>query len=321
MNLLSNELTKRGWPVSLIPINSSIPDQVLPVSEVFSLNRQWKGSLANTFVAFWKFNKVVSSWKPDVIVLNCDLPELFGALLFGRHNLVVLEHTTQPWAKRKLLGRIVRRILKLRKTTWTAVSTQLIIWPTKEKPSAVLQNSVSIPNQKITQLSEGDIRRLFFIGRLSGEKRPELALEIAKATKLDLVIIGDGIMKNDLEKKARSESIKATFMGWIEYPWSEFQPGDLLIVPSSYEGDGLVVIEGLAHRIPMLLADIVDLRRFNFPEKNYAINLSDFVVRCETFRHNLYDLCLPENISSRILEQRSMKNIATAWENFLNLGK
>ena len=73
MNLLANELTKRGWPVSLVPINSGKPDQVVPVCSVFPLNRIWNGSFLNTVVAFWNFNKVVNSWKPDIIVLNCDL--------------------------------------------------------------------------------------------------------------------------------------------------------------------------------------------------------------------------------------------------------
>ena len=225
MNLLSNELTKRDWPVSLVPINSGKPDQVVPVCEVFPLDRKWNGSFMNTIVALWKFNKVVSSWQPDVIILNCDLPELFGALLFGKHNLVALEHASQPWGQRKLLGKVVRRILKLRKTTWAAVSTHLTIWPSKDKPNAVLQNSVLLPNEYKTGVIDSEIKRLVFIGRLSHEKRPDLALEIAKLTNLELIIIGDGLMKEELEKKALRESIKALFLGWAKNPWSEIQSG------------------------------------------------------------------------------------------------
>lgn len=318
MNLLSNELTKRGWPVSLVPINSGTPDQVVPACEVFPLDRKWNGSLANTIVALWKFNKIVSSWEPDVIVLNCDLPELFGAMLFGRHNLVALEHASQPWGQRKSLGKIVRRILKSRKTTWAAVSTHLTIWPLKDKPNVVLQNSVLLPKENTTRAIESEIKRLVFIGRLSHEKRPDLALEIAKPTNLELIIIGDGLMKEELEKKALHESINISFLGWVKDPWSEIQPGDLLVVTSSFEGDGLIVIEGLAHGIPMLLSDISDLRRFNFPDRNYGKDLNGFVAQCENFRHKLHDLCVPVDISTRILEGRSIEIIGTSWESFLN---
>ncbi len=317
MNLLSNELTKRGWSVSLVPINSGTPDQVVPECDVIPLERKWNGSIKNTIAALWKFNKVISSWQPDVIVLNCDLPELFGATLFGRHNLVALEHTSKPWGQRKLLGKIVRRVLKLRKTTWAAVSTHLTIWPTSEKPFAVLQNSVLLPNENKTRFTESEIKRLIFIGRLSREKRPELALEIAKITNLELVIIGDGFMKEDLEKKARDESIKATFLGWIEDPWSEIQPGDLLIVTSSFEGDGLIVIEGLAHKMPMLLADISDLRRFDFPEKHYCETLDDFVSRTTEFGNKLGQLSIGKDVASAILRSRLIGKVGDEWIKFL----
>ncbi len=317
MNLLANELTKRGWPVSIVPINSGTTDQVIPVCSVMPLNRIWNGSFMNTVVAFWKFNKVVRSWKPDIVVLNCDLPELFGALLFGAHKLVVLEHSSQPWGRRKLLGRSVRKILRFRNTHWAAVSTHLNIWPLMDKPDAVLQNSILLPEEYKLKFAEGAIKRLVFIGRLSQEKRPDLALEIAKLTNLELIIIGDGLMKQELEKKVQHESIQASFLGWVKYPWGENQPGDLLIVTSSFEGDGLIVIEGLAHGIPMLLSDIPDLRRFNFPERNYGKDLNGFVALCENFRYKLHDLCVPEEISNSILEGRSIEIVSTAWESFL----
>jgi len=317
MNLLANELTKRGWPVSLVPINSGKPDQVVPVCSVFPLNRIWNGSFLNTVVAFWNFNKVVNSWKPDIIVLNCDLPELFGALLFGTHKLVAVEHSSQPWGRRKPLGRIVRRILRFRKTHWAAVSTHLSIWPLRDKPNAVLQNSILLPKEYKLRVTDSAIKRLVFIGRLSQEKRPDLALEIAKLTNLELIIIGDGLMKQELEKKVQHESIQASFLGWVEDPWGEIQPGDLLIVTSSFEGDGLIVIEGLAHKIPMLLSDISDLRRFNLPERNYGKDLNGFVALCENFRYKLHDLRVPEEISNNILDSRSIEIVRTAWENFL----
>lgn len=317
MNLISNELTKRAWPVSLVPINSGTPDQVVPVSEVFPLDRKWNGSFMNTVVALWKFNKVVSSWQPDVIVLNCDLPELFGALLIGKHNLVALEHASQPWGQRKILGKIVRRILKSRKTTWAAVSTHLTIWPSKDKPNAVLQNSVLLPNQYKTGVIDSQIKRLVFIGRLSHEKRPDLALEIAKLTNLELILIGDGLMKEDLEKKALRESIKSSFLGWVKNPWSEIQPGDLLVVTSSFEGDGLIVIEGLARGVPILLAGISDLRRFNFPEKHYCNTLECFVDRIAEFENRLRELNIENDAAQVILESRSISKVSDEWIKFL----
>jgi glycosyltransferase involved in cell wall biosynthesis len=317
MNLLSNELTKRGWPISLVPINSGTGNLEVQECEVFPLNRKWKGSLLDTLKAFWKFNSIVQSWKPNFIILNCDLPELFGATLFGKQNLIALEHTSKPWGQRVVLGKIVRRILRWRKTRWAAVSNHLNIWPLREKPSAVLQNPVLIPEDKLKREVSSEIKRLVFIGRLSHEKRPDLALEIAKYANLELIFIGDGSMREELEKKALQKSIRATFSGWVEDPWSEFQSSDLLTVTSSFEGDGLIVVEALARKLPMLLADISDLRRFHFPERNYGKDLNGFVDLCASFRYNLHDLCVPEEIASRILAGRSIEIVGASWEYFL----
>jgi glycosyltransferase involved in cell wall biosynthesis len=318
MNLVCNELVKRGWPISLVPINSGTSDQVIPMCEVFPLERKWHGTFMNMVVTLWKFNSLVNSWRPDVIVLNCDLPELFGAILFGKHNLVVMEHTSKPWGQRVLLGKIVRRNLKLRKTTWAAVSNHLTIWPSGEKPTAVLQNPVLLPKENETLVTDNDIKRLIFIGRLSHEKRPELALEIAKLTNLKLIIIGDGLMKEELEKKANLESIKATFLGWIENPWLKIRSGDLLIVTSSFEGDGLIVIEGMQKGIPILLSDILDFRRFGLPERNYCQTVEDFIARINEYHEDLYLMTLPENIVSPILVSRSLEVVGDSWEEFLN---
>jgi len=318
MNLLCNEYTKRGWPVSLVPINSGKPDLVIPTCEIFPLDRKWKGSFMNTIVAFWKFNKVVNSWQPDVIVLNCDLPELYGALLFGKHKLVALEHASQPWGQRKLLGKIIRRILRFRRTTWAAVSSHLTIWPLREKPTTVLQNSVVLPKEVELKVTHSEIKRLVFVGRLSHEKRPDLALEIAKITNLELVIIGDGLMQEELEKKTLDESIKASFLGWVRDPWSKIHAGDLLIATSLFEGDGLIVIEGLAHRMPMLVVDIWDLRRFELPDRHYCADVKAFVSRTLEYSNKLEELVVPLDISSKILLSRTPSSIGDKWNEFLS---
>jgi glycosyltransferase involved in cell wall biosynthesis len=291
---------------------------VIPICEIFPLRRQWKGGFTPTFLAFIKFNQIVRTWKPDVIVLNCDLPELFGALTFGRNCFVVLEHASVPWGHRPLLGRAVRQILDMRNTIWTAVSTHLNVWPTSKEPYAVLENPI-VPISNIQAIaSEGKIKRLIFIGRLSSEKRPELALEIAKFSGAELVMIGDGALLESLKRKATEESISAQFMGRVNNPWMGLSAGDVLIVTSSSEGDGLVVIEGLQHGIPMLLVDIPDFRRFNFPDENYCSDLEDFISRINSFSNNPSPLRVPSILAEKILSGRSLKVVGDKWEEFLD---
>ena len=322
MNLVANELTKRGWPIALVPINSGLPDLIIPICEVFPLGRTWPGRLFDTILAIINFNKTVNIWNPDIIVLNCDLPELFGALIFSRRNLIVVEHINRPWITRRLLGRVVRKILRGRNVIWVAVSSHLTIWPGNIAPQEILLNSISpspapVTNRLITH-NFPEIERLVFIGRLAPQKRPDWLLEIARQTRLPVEFIGDGKLREFLEKSANSMKQPVTFHGQLRHPWSFIREGDLVVIPSEYEGDGLVAIECLRQELPLLLADIPDFRRFEFPEENYCLDVDEFVNRIEDYKLRLGELLVPQNIREKILKSRDITAVGSTWEKFLN---
>lgn len=318
MNLVGSELTKLGWPIALVPINAGDPDLVTPTCEVFALNRQWRGSPFGTLRAIIEFNQIAKSWKPDVVILNCDLPELFGALLFMRKALVVVEHSSLAWSTRPLPGKIIRKILKMRKAVWIAVSSNLRIWPDGQSPREVIQNPL-LPSTKgaVHSLVKAPIRRLVFIGRLTPEKQPERIIEIGNRTALPVEVIGDGFLLNSLAEKAKSKDAHITFHGRMRDPWSFIAAGDLLVVPSVSEGDGLVVVEGMREGVPLLLSDIQDFRRFDLPEQSYCQSVDDFVERVNQFKEDIASLVIPSEISEPILKSRSPQVIGKAWARLL----
>jgi len=320
MNLVSNELVRRSWPVALVPINAGEPDLVSLTCDVFPLNRQWRSGIVQACLAIVKFNRVVRKWQPDVLVLNCDLPELFGALLFRRQILVIVEHANPAWSTRASSGKIVRRFLSYRRIFYVAVSSHLRIWPKGEFPRRVLQNPILASDEIHAKISTDEpLRRLVFMGRLeSRQKQPELLLEIAASCDLEVLFIGEGSMKAVLQVEAETRKLKATFAGYTSDPWSLVGSGDLLIVPSTFEGDGLVVVEGLRYKVPLLIADIPDFRRFGFPDRNYCRDVNSFSERIHEFRSRLAMLIPPDDISKEILDSRSPIAVGNSWEAFLN---
>jgi glycosyltransferase involved in cell wall biosynthesis len=161
------------------------------------------------------------------------------------------------------------------------------------------------------------LKRLVFIGRLSAEKQPELAIKIAQIADLRLLVIGDGGLRPNLEEWTNQESIRVTFKGRLLKPWAEVESGDLLIVTSSFEGDGLVIVEAMQLGVPILVSDILDLRKFGFPEKNYAKDERDFVEKINYFSEDLRELLIPDDISSSILASRTLATIGDNWEKLL----
>lgn len=319
MNIVCNNLLERGWEVALVPINSGENDIVTPVCEVFSLNRKWRGGLFNTLASIIHFKSVVRAWKPEIIILNCDAPELFGALTFSRSQLVVVEHSSQPWLTRPHLGRIVRKLLLLHETYWVAVSSHLTIWGMSQVTFRVIPNpltpAITLESKK---LKVETLNRLVFIGRLSQEKQPRKVLEISKKTGIELLLIGDGALRGSLEKEFAQECPQVLWAGHSRDPWALITPGDLLIVPSDLEGDGLVVLEGLQRNIPILVSDINDFRRFQFPEVNYCKSVDDFVSQIRIYCKKLDELCIPSTLSTQIIAQRTPEAVGDVWEEFLN---
>jgi glycosyltransferase involved in cell wall biosynthesis len=322
MNLLANELSKLSWPVALVPINSSGPDQVVPICKLFAIQREWQGGALDFLRAVFKFNRFARIWKPDVVVLNCDLPEFFGVLLLSHTQLVAVEHFDRPWLTRIPLGRVVRTILRLRKVKWIAVSSHLKIWPGANTPHATIENLISEPNLLLKQHSgvrkSASLKRLVFIGRLAPQKRPTWILEMGDALDLPVTVYGDGSMRNELEGIAKLSSKPVDFRGQVVNPWQYLVPGDLLVVPSEYEGDGLVVVEGIQEKIPILLSDIPDFHRFGFPKANYCIDVDEFIERARRYAHQIDDLVVPELISKAVLSNRAPNKVVSKWVKFLD---
>lgn len=319
MNLASNELSRRNWAIALVPINSSLPDFIEPIGDVFPLGRKWRGGLVGTVLSYIRFNIVVRSWKPEIVVLTCDLPEFFGAFLLAKKQLVLVEESSFPWATRKFFGRAIRKLLEIRGVKTVAASSHLQIWPHRHQADAVIQNAITpFKTNPVSSANGRRVVRLNFIGRLSKEKRPNWFLEICEASGFTGRLIGDGGMKQSLTNFASIKAIDVEFTGFLKDPWASLSDGELLIVPSMFEGDGLVVIEAMKHGVPLLLSDIPDFRRFALPEKHYCSDVNAFASRVLEYGNKLEDLVVPTEISTKILLSRSSGSVGDKWVEFLN---
>ncbi len=102
--------------------------------------------------------------------------------------------------------------------------------------------------------------RLLVVARLEKEKNIGLAIDaFAKAAPHDscLIIVDDGRERRKLEKHAARLGMagRVFFEGKTD-PLPYYAVADLLLVPSLYEGYGLVIIEALAAGKPVLATDV-----------------------------------------------------------------
>lgn len=315
-NTLANELVSSNYDVTQIVLNQSSQDSVKNLAPVIEVKREWKAGFFSTFYRFLKFNFFLILLKPKVLILNCELPELFGAFSIFTGRIIAVEHTNRPWNGRRKTGFIVRWILRARKVNWVKVSSFIQIWPYKHIAATTLENPV-IQMKKRNSGENKRIDHLVYIGRVTVQKGADLLPSMAELSKKKLVLFGDGDLLDSLLKESREKSVEVISHGFVEDPWKLIPPNSILIIPSRWEGDGLVVVEAVLGNVPFLLSDIPEFRRFHFLEKNYCYGLDEFVKSIAKYEENLTSLEIPAAIANVLQNSRKPLFIAKQWVELL----
>ena len=318
MNILGNELGTRDLVTILIAINEGPDDAVELEIPVIKIRKIWRGSFRNTVESYLRFKSALRDTRPDIVIANCDLPEFFVALTPGKFRIIVTEHVSRPWYSRKLLGIITRNVLNLRGAHWVAVSDHLKIWPWNFEPEKILRNGVLLP-PPMEIAPKQELKRLIFIGRLTEQKNPEMFVELSNMLRLPAIVIGDGPLMAQLKTQSVTNGSAITFLGMQFDPWKYIKTGDLLVVPSNWEGDGLVVVEALAVGVPILLTNISEFKKFNLEELNYCESLSNFQFTIDKYRNDINKLIPSAETRKNALAQRNIQQISQEWHEFFKL--
>ena len=109
----------------------------------------------------------------------------------------------------------------------------------------------------------GGPRQVLFAGKLVARKHPADVLRAAariRGAEVEVVFAGAGELEPDLKELARSEQVRARFLGFrnqSELP-AVYAAADLLVLPSDgLETWGLVVNEAMACGVPAVVSDAV----------------------------------------------------------------
>ena len=266
---VTRKLLERGIPVQLCALNrNDLKDSSDPHKGIYLLEREWKSGLVVTISNLIMFKRLLFELKPKILIANCELPELYVAIASPMlSQKVVVEHTSKPWNGRKLLGALVRILLRVRRANWVTVSSASDrIWLGSHLP-------IRIPNPIVVTHHTNRIHYLksevVFVGRLRPEKRPQWAINASIGNNLNIDLFGDGFLRDNLKKTYETATDQVRFHGYVANPWDRISKDSIVVIPSEFEGDGMVVVEAVLRNHPVLLADNADLRKFNLPDSNY----------------------------------------------------
>lgn len=139
--------------------------------------------------------------------------------------------------------------------------------------------SQEIRDKKRKELNiSGDTKTIIFVGRLDPQKNPFFLIDIFdKIVKINykakLLIVGDGYLKQDIEKVIYKKKLNSNIkiLGFRSDVDELLQAADAFILPSFFEGLGIVLIEAQASGLPCFASEFV------IPKSVNITGLVDFI--------------------------------------------
>lgn len=193
--------------------------------------------------------------------------------------------------------------------------------------NSINKNRISNDFDRPKEVNNGKLN-FIAVGRLSWEKGfDRLILSMARLSsslrnKCHLTIVGEGPERNNLESLIEVNHVEdsVTLVGFVKNPFTVYQNADVLLMPSRFEGFGLVLLESLYMQIPIVSTDtagateILQNGKYGILLKNEDNAFDEILVKLIS---NPSMLMPYQNLSSEALERFDTNEIMKQVESIL----
>ena len=214
--------------------------------------------------------RAIAAEKPDAIISFSDATNVMTVLAARRLGVpvVVTEHADPNFRPIGRFWEMMRRLTYSRSDKLVSVSAgvdRFFSWIKPEK-RAVIYNPLKTPEENPAPVSapflKNGRRRVVSVGRLVDQKGFDLLLpafaKIArKISEVDLIILGEGEKRPQLEKlvEALDLSGRVFLPGIFRDPFAILKEADVFVLSSRYEGFGNALVEAMACGAPAISFD------------------------------------------------------------------
>ncbi len=217
------------------------------------------------------YNKI----KPDIIHTHLGHADILGFWSARKSHAKVFSTMHNIYFKKNFLDNIFfetykylflkviknSRVISISKSVENHVLTRLRV--PKER-SFLLFNA--IPSKEISiEKRETKIIKLLFVGRLEKQKSIDTLLRAVKHLKnrkiekqMHLTIVGDGKLRSNLELLTKQLQIEnlVKFEGEIKEVEAHYNTADIFILPSIWEGFGIVILEAFRVKLAVIASNL-----------------------------------------------------------------
>ena len=244
------------------------------------------------------YKKITSDGhKIDLIHAHSYLPAGVAAVKLGKEEnipVIVTEHASAVLEKQLTTDRI-KLLKEVVSETKEFVCVSKALKKSVQELTDNIREPIVIPNAvdsrfKFQREKNTDCFTFISIGNLVKSKRFDLTIEAFASCfktnyKVKLKILGDGVLRKELEELVREYGIEeqVLFEGRVarEVVVEELQKANVFVLPSDYETFGVVYIEAMACGVPVIgtknggAEDIISYKNGLLIEKNSVSLLAE----------------------------------------------
>lgn len=212
---------------------------------------------------------IIKEIRPDIIHAHDFTASVCAVLTFSGKPVISHIHCNAPWMKKIGIRSIIyagasifyKNILVVSK----AVQEEFIFRTLIKKKICVIGNPVNVKfiRKRAEKKMLGQSWDIVFVGRLSEAKNLPLLLDILEALlkrieSYSVVIVGEGEEEDYFRKEIVYRKLEkyVTYMGFLENPYLVMKSSKILLLPSKWEGFGLVAVEALALGKPVVCSGV-----------------------------------------------------------------
>ena len=269
--VLSNDVSSEGKSYFDESVN------FIQVGTPFSVKKSLIIQFLNNLFLFFKFKKIINNNEIDIVLAAKNFPLAIILKTFSASKFkLFLREAVDPYVAAKNQRFFITRkiIIFLKKKLYPRADKIIAIsegvrkslidnFDFPAKKIDVIYNPAA--DDRIIKLSKEKIEDYIFdgftivnIGRLTKQKDQLTLLKAFKITlnksKCNLIIIGEGSERNNLEKYIVENSLESNvkLLGYQANPWKYLSKSNLFVLSSIWEGFGNVIVESMALSVPVI---------------------------------------------------------------------
>ena len=241
-----------------------------------------------------KIRKVIKEYNPDIIHAHDYKASVITALSVKNKKIISHLHNNssdiKKWGMKSILYYMTIRKYHKIVIVSKSIQEEAVFENKMKNKTYILPNYVDKVKVK-TMAEKEKIEEKYtlgFIGRMSEIKNPIEFVEIVneiikKKDNINAVMIGDGEIKEKVQSQINYFGIqdRIEMKGFLENPYPIMNNCDIILMPSKWEGFGLVAIEALILGKKVLVSNVGGFKDI-FAENNFYIcnNRDEFVKKC-----------------------------------------